>query len=235
MQAGNPAFGACFQGGAVCGCELQAHHLVEKFSSFGGGKPQVGGAQFSQLAPGAQPRQGELRILTGGDDQVHRWRQVLDQKGERLVHRLGLNDVVVVQDEEEMSREGSNFVEQGRQHRLGWRGLRRLEHRQHPHSNFRGKPFALRPCFAQGKRLQRRDEVSQKAGGVVVPFVQRQPRDRSPATGDPFADQRGFAKAGGGGDEGQLAALIETLVQAFDQLGAPHNLGTRLGDVEFGG
>ena len=66
---------------------------------------------------------------------------------------------------------------------------------------------AYRKAGAQG--LQCRHEVSQKAGGVVIPFVQRQPGDPhpfpSPAGGgardewrDPFADQRGFAEPGRG-------------------------------------
>ena len=84
MQAGNPAFGAGFQGGDIFRREVQAHHLVEKVGGFGGGKAQVGGAQLGQLAPGAQSGQGKLWILAGGDDQVHLWRQVLEQKGEGL-------------------------------------------------------------------------------------------------------------------------------------------------------
>jgi len=67
-----------------------------------------------------------------------------------------------------------------------------LEHTQYPFSNIRRN------------RLQSSDEVSQKSCGVVIPFIQRQPGDRSLATGDPFADQRGFAKAGGGGDKVSL-------------------------------
>ena len=47
----------------------------------------------------------------------------------------------------------------------------------------------------------------------------------SPRPADPFADQRGFAKAGGGRDEGQLAARRETLVQPLDQAGRRTTLG----------
>ena len=90
LQAGNPAFGARFQGGDVFRREVEAHHLVEKSGGFGGGKAQVGGAQLGQLAAGAQPGQGQLGILTGGDDQVHLRRQVLEQKGEGLVNRFGI-------------------------------------------------------------------------------------------------------------------------------------------------
>ena len=64
-----------------------------------------------------------------------------------------------------MIRDGGNFVEQGCQKQLGWRRLRGMERSQHPCTNI------YRNC------LQSRDEVSQKAGGVVIPFVQRQPGD----------------------------------------------------------
>ena len=121
-----------------------------------------------------------------------------------------------------MIRNGGDFIEQGCQNRFGWRWLRRLEHSQHPFSNLR------RNC------LQSRDEVSQKTCGVVIPFVQRQPGDRLPATGNPFADQRGFAKPGGGRDEGQFAVRRETLVQPLDQAGAEDNFRPRWGDIKFG-
>ena len=83
------------------------------------------------MASGAQPGQGKLWILTGGDDQVHLRRQVLDQKGEGVVNRLGLNQVVVVEDEDEAFREGGDLVDQGRQKRFGWRRLRGMERSQH--------------------------------------------------------------------------------------------------------
>ena len=70
LQTGDPAFGASFQRGDVFRREVEAHHLVEKFGGFGGREAQVGGAQFGQLAPRAEPGQRERRILSGGDDQV---------------------------------------------------------------------------------------------------------------------------------------------------------------------
>ena len=73
------------------------------------------------------PGQGQLWILTGGDDQVHLRRQVLDQKGEGVVNRFGLNQVVVVKDEDEAFRDGGDLVDQGRQKRIGWRWLGGLE------------------------------------------------------------------------------------------------------------
>ncbi len=46
-------------------------------------------------------------ILTGGNHQVHPWWQVLEQKGEGIVNRSGINNVVVIEDENEIVRDGS--------------------------------------------------------------------------------------------------------------------------------
>jgi hypothetical protein len=101
LQAGYPAFGALVQRGDIFCGELQAHRLVKKFGGFGRGKAQVGGAQFSQLAAGAQAGQGKLGILAGSDDQVHLWRQALKQKGECVVYWFGIKNVIVVKDKDE--------------------------------------------------------------------------------------------------------------------------------------
>ena len=103
---------------------------------------------------------------------MHLWRQVLEQKGEGIVNRFGINHVVVVKDEDEVIRDGGDFIEQGCQNRFGGWRLRGLEHTQYPCSN-----------HSQRNRLQSSDEVSQKACGVVIPFVQRQP-------GEPVARNR---------------------------------------------
>jgi len=57
-------------------------------------------------------------ILTGGDDQVHLGWQVLEQKGEGMVNRFGINHVVVVKNEDEIVRDGGDFIEQGCQNRF---------------------------------------------------------------------------------------------------------------------
>ena len=62
---------------------------------------------------------------------------MLEQKGEGIVDWFGIHDVVVVKDEDEIIRDGGDFIEQGRQNRFGWRRLRGLKHAQHPFSNIR--------------------------------------------------------------------------------------------------
>ena len=43
-----------------------------------------------------------MGILTRGDDQVHRWWQVLEEKGEGIVNRFGIQYVVIVKNQGEM-------------------------------------------------------------------------------------------------------------------------------------
>src|SRR3954469_20794679 len=90
-------------------------------------------------------------------------RQVFDEKGEGLINGLGIDRVVVVQDEDERVREGGDVIEQGRQDRVDGRWLRRLQHTHYTLSNRRRNG------------LQRSDEVQEKAGGIAVPVIQRQP------------------------------------------------------------
>src|SRR6266851_3762757 len=148
---------------------------------------------------------------------MHVWWQMIKQKGEGLINRFGINHVVVVKDEDEMVSYGGQVIEQGRQNRFEWWWLRRLEHTQHPFSNIRRN------------RLQSSDEVRQKACGVVISFVQRQPGHLPIATSHPCADQRSFPKAGGGSDEGQCA------VQPLDQAGSDHYVRPKRRDIQFRG
>ena len=98
--------------------------LPEELGGLGGREPQVGGAQLGQLAAGAQPGEGQTRILAGGDDQVHPRRQVLEQEREGLVVRPGVEHVVVVEDEDEVVGHGAELIDDGRQDRLDGRRLR---------------------------------------------------------------------------------------------------------------
>ena len=102
LQPGDPAFGAGLERRDVLRREVQAHRPSEELGGFGGREAQVGGAQLGQLAPGAQPGQGQARVFAGGDDQMHPRRQVLEQEGDGLIDRLGVDHVVVVEDQDEV-------------------------------------------------------------------------------------------------------------------------------------
>jgi len=73
-------------------------------------------------------------------------------------------------------------------------------------------------CKALPNSLQSSDEVSQKAYGVVIRFVRRQPGNRSLAVGDPFSDQSCFAKASWGGHECEFVTKLYTLIETFDEM-----------------
>ena len=66
---------------------------------------------------------------------MHLWRQVLEQKGEGVVYWFGINNVIVIKDEDEIVRDGGDFIDQGCQNRFDWRWLRGLERSQHPCAN----------------------------------------------------------------------------------------------------
>jgi hypothetical protein len=87
-------------------------------------------------------------------------RQSLNQKGERLVNRPGIQQVVVVKHQDRRLRQRGDLVEQHRQEGINrWR-LRGLMRPHHPRANRR------RNC------LQRRDQVGEKTAGVAIAFVQ---------------------------------------------------------------
>jgi len=54
------------------------------------------------------------------------------------------------------------------------------------------------------------------------------------AAGDPFADQRGLAIAGWGGEDGDFAAQAQSLVEALDEARAGYVIGARRQDEELG-
>ena len=186
-----------------------------------GGEAQIGGAQLGQLAPSAPPRQGQVRVLAGGDDQVHPRRHVLQKKGEGIVDRPGVDGVIIVEHEDEIFRHGADFIQERRQNRFDGSLLGRLEHRQHFCTDTRLH------------RLQSGNEIHQEAWKVAIPFVQRQPCRRSPAGGDPFARQGGFPESGRRGDERQFP--VQALVQPLDQGGAEYEFRSMRGSVEFRG
>ena len=103
------------------------------------------------LARHPQAPKRKRRIGPARDRQLQVRRQATEQKRDRVMYCLVPDQVVVIQNEDEMFRDGADFIEQGRQHRFDWRWLRGLQHPQHP-------------CSHIGHdRLQSGDDVSQKA------------------------------------------------------------------------
>ena len=102
------------------------------------------------------------------------------------------DEVVIVEHEHKVLWDGRKFVDQERQNRFDCRRLWGLEHRRR------------RLADARLDRLQRGNEIGQKADRVIVSLVYRNPRDRNLALGEPTAHQRRLAKARRGRDEGEF-------------------------------
>ncbi len=133
---------------------------------------------------------------------------------------LGVDQMVVIKNKDNSTWNRGDLVDYRGQDCLSPRRLRGLKRTQHPFSNIRRY------------RLQSSDEVSQKAYGVVIPIVQRQPGGWTLATGDPFADQSGLAKARRGRDESQFS--VQTSVQMLDQTLAVLEFWPGVRDKKFG-
>ena len=78
-------------------------------------------------------------------------------------------------------------------------------------------------------RLQGGDEVAEKAGGIAIPCVQRQPGRRQLALGQPIADQHGLPKPGWCRDQRQ--PVVEPFIQPLDQPGTNDGPGLALRNI----
>ena len=61
---------------------------------------------------------------------MHLRRQVIDQKGESIIHWFGINNVIVVKDKDEVVGDGGDFIDQSRKNRFDWRRLRGFKRSQ---------------------------------------------------------------------------------------------------------
>ena len=94
--------------------QLQSHHLVEVRRGLVGREAQIGGADLDELATPSQPRQRQRRVGAAGDHQVYLRGQVLQQEGHPVLHVARVDDVVVVEHQHDIVRDGVEVVEQGR-------------------------------------------------------------------------------------------------------------------------
>ena len=106
LQTGNPALGALLQPGDIALGEIQSHHPVEEIGGFGGGEAQVGGTQFGELIAHPQTCQRQGRVFAAGDDQAQLRRLVFDEEGQGFVNRFGVEQVVIVEDENQIIGQG---------------------------------------------------------------------------------------------------------------------------------
>src|SRR5918997_2816886 len=138
---------------------------------------------------------------------------------------LGVDGVVVVEDELEAARQRRHLVYEGARDRpdLWWHG--RAQPGEH----------ALTETLLSGGAAHRGHEVGQEAGRVAVVRVQREPGDGAPLVRHllrPPAEQRGLPEAGGRRDERQPAAGLRA--QPLDEPRTRDQLRTGLRRAQLG-
>ena len=114
-QAGHPPLGAGGQSRHHRGGQVSTSRLAEQRRRLLLAEPQVGGAQLGQLPASPQPGQRQRRIGPAGQHQVQARRQVLQQERQRHVHRPGVDQVIVIQDQQHLAvGPGGQVVDQRR-------------------------------------------------------------------------------------------------------------------------
>ncbi len=178
LQPRRPPLGAGHQRCHRRAGQARPRRLAEQLRRLLGGETQIRGAQLSQLAAGPQPRQRQRRVGPAGHHHPQARRQILQQERHRLMHRPGIDQVVVIQDQDHLIRAGigSHLVDQGRHQPLSrTRGQR---------ADPPGQPWA--------GPVQRGHRVAPEPRRVVVAAIQAQPRHRPPGAAGPVGQQRRF-------------------------------------------
>ena len=128
------------------------------------------------------------------------WR-MLDDEADQAVDRVGGDDVVVVEHEHERIVTCLDLVQQGRADQVGTRACP-------------GTEEARRRVTRSGPdRLERRDEVADEAGEVVVGGVEREPGMREVARRQPAGERRGLAVPRRCGQDREHGAVLEAAVE----------------------
>jgi len=154
---------------------------------------------------------------------------VFDEEGQLPVNGQRPDAVIIIQDENEPARAGSDVVDQGREQHLPWRRFGTLQH------GFNA------PADAPIHALQGRQEVGQETGRVAVGLIKGEPSE-SPRRVfarlevlQPAGDQGRLAIAGWRRDQRQPGAQPQSLVQPLHQPRARNQVRTQRRDQEFCG
>ena len=193
--------------------------MLEQLPGLGGREPQLGHAQFGQLAACPQPRQRQRRVAAAGQHHAGPGRPVLGQERERLVHLRRADHVVIVEDQQGLIP--GQVVDQRRDQPLERRRRGRTEQRRHP------------PAGPGAGPVERGHRVPPEPGRVVVPRVQRQPGNRPPAAPGPVRQQDRLAVSGRGAGQDQPSR--QALIEPCHQPRPRHLAWARPGQVQLGG
>ena len=223
LEGDDPALGARLERLDVCGGEGEPHGLGEVGRGLLGREAQVGGADLDELAPRAQPGERQARIGPRADHDLQvRW-QVVDEEGEPVLHLGGVDDVVVVEDQDQFGSGGLEVRGEAADDRLGV-------------ARTRGERLVVAASRVPASPLERGDHVTPEHGGIVVALDRARANASRTAvfhTRYPVGEEGRLAEPGWCRDESELR--LATGVQALDEARPRDESGSRGRDVELGG
>lgn len=226
LKPGGPALGPLTESRDLSGPQAQGHDLGEEGTGLRRSESQLAGSHLDQFRAGPQPGQRQRRVGPGGDGESDSGRQVVEQKGHRVVDCYLVDEVVVVQRQHGPAGEQVQVVDQADQHVLRRRAATVRQQRPrlvaHPR---RGHP-------------DRGDQVREELVDVGVAAVQRQPADRrirDRGRRQPLGHQRRLAEPRRRGDQHEPRRRFRTREQPADEPVPRQQPPTRRGHPQLGG
>ena len=95
---------------------------MRKSGRFLGGEAQSALTDLGDLVTRPHAGQGQRRVFARADDQVQAGRLVRQEKGHQIVHRQIADQMIVVEDQQQMTAGLGQVVDQGHHQFLGRRG-----------------------------------------------------------------------------------------------------------------
>ena len=220
LQPGSPSLGAGRQPRDDRVIERRSDHIAQQFACFLCCESQVSGAQLRQFAAPVEECERERRVGARSQEHVKTYRRVLQEVRHGVVHGHGVDDVVVVENEEHVVRLERQFVDHLADQTIERSRSGCTEER----CEFRGDP---RP-----HPVERGDNVAPEPDRIVLSCVERHPPNFASARLTPVGQQRGLSEAGRRADQRQLARPVP--VEVVHETRARHKTRPRRRQVQLG-
>ena len=163
IQPGRPPVGPLVEHGHAPGRQAEPEGRVHQRGRLLGRELQVGRPELRQLLGRPKPGDRQRRIRARRDGELDARRGALDQAHDRLVAFVGVDEVVVVEDEHHAGR-GRLQLGEDRRCGIGFAGER---------------PEPIRRLLTAGRQPERRTDVRPEHGRVVVLPIDRDPGKRA--------------------------------------------------------
>ena len=121
MHSRRPAFCASLHHLQRFIAQADVHHFTQKRTCLLRRETQLRGAQLTDFAAHAQPRQSKRRVGPCQNGDVDMSGQMIQQIGDRVMHRRRCNPLILIQDDHQLSLGGSHGVDQAGDGRLNLR------------------------------------------------------------------------------------------------------------------